>query len=127
MLLIGPIHPDVVAHRRSSFRRRRRVRAGTAGYPYTGPQAGRLSMEPDAPFSCRWGQSGAEPRRLGAEGSSHQQALSCHAWHRVSVPFTPLSSPATAGGRREYKEPGLDPTKDVRRNVEAGGAEIRAL
>src|SRR5215510_1965686 len=34
-----------------------------------------LSIEPPPPFSCRPGQSGAEPRGLRADRSSGQQAL----------------------------------------------------
>src|SRR5262249_1639563 len=66
---------DVVPHGRPSFGRRRGLRAGTAGCPYTGPHMGPLSIEPPPPFSCRPGQSGAEPRGLRADRSSGQQAL----------------------------------------------------
>jgi transposase len=46
----------------------------------SGPPSGPLSIEPPPPFSCRPGQSGAEPRGLRADRSSGQQALILHAW-----------------------------------------------
>src|SRR6266849_7676139 len=69
-VVIRPVHSDVVTHGRPSFGRRRGLRAGTAGCPYTGRQSGPLSMDPPPPFSCRPGQSGAEPRGLRADRSS---------------------------------------------------------
>jgi hypothetical protein len=78
--------------------------------PLYRPSGGRLSLEPSAPFSCRPGQSGAEPP--GAREGSVLSSAS--AWPSCVAPFPPPSALCFLGregspllssdsGRMEYK------------------------
>src|SRR5262249_32508626 len=129
MRLIRPIDPKVVAHHAS--RLQGRVRAGTAGCPYTGPRGDHFLLNLMGRSLAGRDRLSLSLRGLRPEGSSGPQALTAHAAPRLLTlhPLPDTPRPFSPGFRAwsEYKDPSRvvsfvnNPGAPARRGARRGG------